>query len=341
MRQGQKRWLPALAGLLLGALLVGCAQRPQEEASAAQAAAEPTTWQEETQPPKTEQPDVICAPAGIAFAPDGTLLFTDLYNKAVWAIPAGGSAAVYAGGETVAGPYGQPLGGYNDAALTNSYFQSPWAIAPFLDGWAVSDPENNAVRLVAQGITQTINGHTSEPLTVSDMGVVFAHPTGLAADAEGNLYISDTHNGAVRRVTPEGEVTTVADGLQDPMGLCWQDGALYIAVTGENRIVCVRDGVQSPVAGSGAEGCADGAADAATFALPQGVVVDADGTVYVSDTGNSAVRRIRDGKVDTLLARDRAGLDLAPVSPSGMAIWGDTLYVCDDFSGRILTISLQ
>lgn len=281
--------------------------------------------------------DNLCAPSGITAGEDGALLITDVYNKVIWQVK-GGSSSVCAGGETVADPYGQPVGGYNDAGLPQSYFKYPWAIAPFLDGYAVSDAENNAIRLISGDSTQTVNGTTSERLITTQLGVVFAYPTGLAADGEGNLYVSDTHNNAVRKISPKGVVVTVAEGLSDPMGLCWHDGALYVAETGANRIIRVVKGRVELVAGSGQSGMTDGPADKAAFSMPQGIAVGSDGTVYVADTGNSAVRRVRGGVVATLAARDLTSMDICPVSPVGLLLRQGRLYVCDTFSRRVFVL---
>ena len=174
------------------------------------------------------------------------------------------------------------------------------------------------------------------------MGVAFSHPTGLACDGEGNLYVSDTFEGAVRVITPDGSVSTLIDGLTDPMGLCWKDGTLYIAEAGANRIVKVTDGKLTVVAGSGEDGFVDGPAAQAAFSSPQGVVVGDDGAVYVSDTVNGAVRRIKNGVVTTLAHRDESDLNtFIPTSPVGLAVRGDQLYVCDSFARRVFVISLE
>ena len=234
------------------------------------------------------------------------------------------------------------MGGYNDASLADSYFKHPWAVVPFLDGYAVSDADNNVVRLLLEKTTQTVNGITEEDLTVTDLGVTFHHPTGLAADEAGNLYVSDTYEGAVRKITPEGSVTTFAAGLTDPIGLCWKDGTLYIAETGANRIVKVTGGRTMVVAGSGEDDFADGPAAQAAFSAPQCIAVGEDGTIYVSDTANSAVRKIHDGVVTTLARRDESDLDaFIPTSPVGLIVCGDQLYVCDSFARKVFVISRE
>jgi len=283
--------------------------------------------------------DVMCAPSGIAVDQNGVLLVTDLYNKQVWKV-LNRAGTAYAGGATVPDLYGQPLGGYNDGNLTGSYFKEPWAVAPFLDGWAVSDTANNAVRLVTGGGIQTLNAASREKLTVTNLGVAFNRPTGLAADEDGNLYVADTGSGTVRRVSTQGGASTVAKGLSDPTGLCWKDGALYIAETGRNRILQLKDGKITVLAGSGSDGSAGGRAAQASFSAPQGVAVGEDGSVYVADTGNGAVRMIKSGTVSTLAVRDPAQLSGDMISPVGLLLQGGSLYVCDPFVRKIFVLAV-
>ncbi len=284
--------------------------------------------------------DMMCEPSGITLTEDGDLLVTDTYGKMVWQVK-NKKSSLYAGGETVADPYGRPLGGYNDAPPKDSYFKYPWAITPFLDGYAVSDTENDVVRLIREDSVETVNADTQEDLVMTDMGVAFSHPTGLATDEEGNLYIADTLENAVRKVTPEGVLTTFASGLSEPMGLCWKDGALYVVETGANRIVKVQDGAVSLVAGSGAEGSQDGNADEASFSMPQGVAVGDDGMAYVTDTGNSAIRMVKNGAVSTLVIRKPEDLEMfSPISPVGILLVENELYVCDNFARKVFVVSL-
>lgn len=284
--------------------------------------------------------DAMCQPSGILPLEDGSFLITDTYNKVVWQL-ADGTASLYAGAETLEGLYGEPVGGYNDAAPEESYFKRPWAIVPFLDGYAVSDTDNNVVRLLLPDGTQTLSGQTTEGLNVTDIGVAFDHPTGLAVDDEGNLYVSDTLQNAVRKIDPDGNVSTVTAALNAPTGLCWKDGTLYIAETGSNRIIKITDGKVMVLAGSRRNGTDDGPAARASFSSPQGVAVDDNGTVYVADTANSAIRRIQNGVVDTLLIRDITDPQTyAPISPVGLAIANGRLYVCDSFARGVFTMDL-
>ncbi|MDE7261396.1 MAG: S-layer homology domain-containing protein [Oscillospiraceae bacterium] len=277
------------------------------------------------------------APTGIAVMPDGSLLITDTFSRTVCQLK-DGTLTLYAGMATEAtDANGRPFGGYYDAAAGKSTFKLPWAAAPFLDGWAVSDAENNVVRLIQNGRVMTINPQVSGGESAS-----FAYPTGLASAPDGSLYVSDTHNGRICRINPDGTMQAVASGLQDPMGLCWDGGALYIAETGANRIVQLKDGKVATLAGNGEEGYADGSAAAARFSGPKAVTMGLDGALYVSDTGNSAIRVIKDGRVATVMMRDPADEEsVYPVSPMGLARQGRFLYVCDAFAGMLLTLLIR
>ena len=143
----------------------------------------------------------------------------------------------------------------------------------------------------------------------------------------------------------KGKVTTILTGLSDPTGLCWADGSLYVAETGRSRILRVTNGRMEVLAGEstslgGGEyegGYTDGPAAKARFDHPQGVAVGEDGTVYIADTGNHAVRRLANGRVTTMASAKQT--PEAPVQPRGMLVQGNTLVVTDLFAQNLLTLS--
>ena len=280
--------------------------------------------------------DVMCGPNGIVPDGNGGFLVTDVYGKKIWKTQ-GNDAVVYAGAATQKDSSGQPLGGYQDGTMEEALFQDPWAIAPFLGGYAVSDTENHAVRLIRDGNVETINGH-SDSLEMGDMGVTFDAPTGLATDDKGNLYVADTERGIIYVISEQGKVEVYQDGLVRPMGICWQDGKLYVAETGEHRILQISGTAKTVIAGTGEEGDDDGAAATATFSSPQGVSVTKDGVIYVCDTVNASVRKIKDGNVETILKLDDEKLVTYPLSPVGTCYQDGKLYVCDPFARRVYVI---
>ena len=287
--------------------------------------------------------------SGIAVAEDGALLVSDTYNKVVWRV-AGETVTQYAGAISVAGLSGEPTAVYHDAVADKAYFKEPWDVQRFLTGYAVTDAAANVVRYIMDGRVYTLAGSGKEGnADGADKTASFRRPTGLTSDADGNLYVSDTGNGMIRRIAKDGRVTTLARGLSAPMGLCWYGDALYVAETGRSRIVKVAasNGQATAFAGvsDAAEeageyygGFVDGALNSARFDHPQGIAVGADGTFYVADTGNSAVRAIRGDRVDTI--KRASGTELMPNSPRGVAVKGNTLCVSDGFAGSILTISI-
>lgn len=280
--------------------------------------------------------DVLCAPMGITMQGD-SFLVTDSYGKKIWKVT-GGHAIVYAGTDTVEDLYGQPMGGYNDAEPSESLFKEPWAIVPFLNGYAVSDTKNHAVRLVTDTMVQTVNGRSAN-LEEGDLGVTFDMPTGLAVDDTGSLYVADTARGTIYKITKDGRVDVYQEGLNSPMGICWYNGALYVAETGEHRIIFLQGGKITVVAGTGDEGDDDGPAAKATFSSPTGVAVGKDGTVYVGDTVNGSVRRIKNGMVETIMTPQDHILATNPVSPTGLYCVNDALYVCDPFARMVYIIA--
>ena len=286
-------------------------------------------------PAAASNPYGSAAPSGIASVGDGTYLATDTFNKVIWKISADGTTSLYAGRINISDVGGEPIGAVADGALLNALFENPWGIAPFLEGFLISEPDANVIRYIDAKSVRTAAGSGKEGRS-DGIGTAasFSFPTGLAAGDNGEVYIADTENGAIRRLDPDGMVTTVYTGLSDPTGLCWHNATLFVAETGAHCISKIKDGKRTVVAGvEKDDGYVEGYVKSARLRDPQGVAVADDGTIYIADTGNHAVRCLRGEQISTLASGDHI------VMPRGLLVEGDTLLVTDPFSRSVLTLS--
>ena len=287
--------------------------------------------------------------SGIVATENGSLLVSDVFNKVVWRVHADGSVEQAVGQISIPGLDGEPIGKYDDGTLDTALFMEPWAMAPFLkDGYAISDSAAHVVRWFNDEGVYTAVG-SGKPGNQNGTGTKaqFNRPTGLATGDDGQVYIADTGNGSIRVMNEKGQVSTLVTGLVEPTGLCWHDGALYVAETGRNCILRIEDGKREVIAGGGEEEAdghypgayADGPVSSARFDHPQGVAVGEDGTIYVADTGNHAVRKIAEGYVTTLAVSRET--PQAPIQPRGILVRGNTLLVTDLLAQTLLTIDLN
>lgn len=146
----------------------------------------------------------------------------------------------------------------------------------------------------------------------------FSNPQGIAVDGQGNMYVADAFNNAIRKISSTGVVTTLAGnatpGYVNATGTAAQfyspqaiavdvSGNVYVADVGNNVIRKITAaGVVTTLAGSGTPGYADATGTAAKFNNPTGVAVDASGNVYVADRDNHVIRKITSAGVVTTYA---------------------------------------
>jgi uncharacterized protein (TIGR03437 family) len=247
---------------------------------------------------------------GLALDPLGNLYIVDTDNHRIRKVDPRGTIT------TVAGTGSIPYSAVGDGgAATSADIAYPTAvaadaagnvyIAEGLGSWYSSIRKVNA-----QGVITRIAG--GRPGYAGDGGpatqALLNYPWALATDTTGNLYLADRYNSRVRKITPQGVITTVAGGgtavgdggpatsaaLNEPLGaLADALGNLYIADTGNNRIRKVSaSGVISTVAGNGSTSyTADGDLATATgLNAPQGMAVDSAGNLYIADTGTDRIR---------------------------------------------------
>lgn len=188
----------------------------------------------------------------------------------------------------------------------------------------------------------------------------FKNPNGICADAQENLFVADKSNNRIRKITPSGEVSTIAgstEGYQDgvgtnakfnfPQGICIDAlGNLYVTELFNFKIRKITpDGTVSTIAGS-TQGFADATGTAAQFSWLGDICVDSFGNLFVADAGNNKIRKITPAGVVTTFAGTTDGYLDGTVStakfsyPNGICL--DTLgnfYIVDTFNRRIRKIS--
>lgn len=230
--------------------------------------------------------------------------------------------------------------------------RSPAALAVDPESGAiyVADADHHQIRAIAADGTVAVLAGNGSPGHQDGAGVaaMFRGPRGIAFDAAQRvLYVADTGNHVIRRVTADGTVTTIAGlgrpahvdgtglaaGFHQPTGLALHGGALYVADTQNHSIRRIgADLGVTTIAGGGRPGSAGGPALDALFASPEAIAVDEAGTIWVADTQNHAIRRITGGVVTTV-AGDKPGFADGTGSaarlhqPSGIAVmpWGDVI----------------
>jgi serine/threonine protein kinase, bacterial len=208
-------------------------------------------------------------------------------------------------------------------------FNSPLGVAVDISGNVyVADYENDLIRKITPGgLVSTLAGKTGVTGLVdgADTAARFNLPQGLAVDASGNIYVVDNGNNAIRKITPDGVVSTLAGSgatgsangtgksasFNSPFGIAIDAaGNVYVADSGNNLIRKITpDGVVSTFAGSGVKGAGNGTGAAASFNTPAGLAVDAAGNIYVSDENNNLIRKISTaGAVTTIAVKSTKSL---------------------------------
>lgn len=245
--------------------------------------------------------------------------------------------------------------------------QPLWQICSIANGGgtATANVSNVAVTCaVARAAVSTLAGSTT-PDAVDGTGSAasFFHPKGVAVDANGNVYVADTENNEIRKITPAGVVTTLAgqinagsnDGTGRGASFNWPTGVavdangnVYVADYGNNKIRKITPGgVVTTLAGSNASGSADGIGPAASFRYPSDIAVDASSNVYVADTGNNEIRKITPAGIVTTPAgttakgsADGVGNAASFYGPYGVAVDANgNVYVADRSNHEIRKVT--
>lgn len=238
----------------------------------------------------------------------GNVFLSDTGNATVRKITPAGLVSTVAGRKGVAG--------YLDGPAGTALFAYPAGIA--VDGagnLVVADASNAVVRRIsAGGAVSTLAGLANTPGSADGLGSAARFSTGLrglAMDGSGVIYLADGGSHTIRRLLPDGTVSTLAgtagvqgsaDGtgaaarFKSPAGLCLDGNGGLLVVDGGNstirRIVLATGDVSTLAGMAGVSGSANGTGSAARFSFPYGITRAEDGWVYVADAGNQRIRRI-------------------------------------------------
>ncbi|MBI2517678.1 MAG: putative Ig domain-containing protein [Opitutae bacterium] len=251
----------------------------------------------------------------------GNLYLADTGNHVIRKVAPDWAVSVFAG---AAGQKGS-----TDATGADARFDSPAGLAIDSNGVLyVSDSGNHTIRKISgQGAVTTFAGSAGNSGAADGAGATarFNQPAGLSIDVGGNLYVADTNNHVIRKITSSGTVSTLAgfpgaSGLSDGVGVTARFSSpeavlamagsgssgtvLYVADTGNHTLRKVdAQGSVSTVAGAaGAAGSDDGLGTMARFNQPAGVSADSSGVLYVSDSGNHTLRKVAASGVVTTIA---------------------------------------
>jgi len=294
----------------------------------------------------------LSSPNGVAVDGTGNLYIADGDNKRVRKVSAGGVIGTVAGSGT---------GGVTSDGVpaTSAQLGTPYGVAIDAAGNLYIADTLVVRRVSADGIISTVV--PSQPTGRFNSGCQFSgdggpatsasvcRPMGVAVDAAGNLYVADSQNQRIRKVTTDGVINTVAgngaigfsgDGgpaistsLGNPFGVAVDSGAnIYIADTTNNRVRKVTGGVISTSAGNGTAGFAGdgGPAVSGQLYFPAGVAVDGAGNLYIADTRNNRVRKVTaDSVISTLSGNGTAGFS-GDGGPANLAeLYGPSDVVVD------------
>jgi uncharacterized protein (TIGR03437 family) len=252
----------------------------------------------------------LSSPMGVAVDPSGNVLVADTYNHRIRMVTSDGKIRTIVG--TGKGGYSEDGGAPLMATL-----RGPRGVCLDRMGtvYVVDTSNHRVLRIPVGGTVQTVAGNGS-PGNAGDGGPAnmaqLNQPAACQVDSYGNLYVVDTLNHRVRKVSAGGTISTVAGTgapgyagdealataaqLSGPLGVAADDtGNVYIGDSGNHRIRMVTsDGVIHTIAGTGTPGLAgDGAAAAsAQLNVPAGLVLDGSGALYFADSGNQRIRRL-------------------------------------------------
>lgn len=292
------------------------------------------------------------SPGGVTADTNGNVYVADTYNHAIRKITSAGKVTTFAG---VLG-----FSGTNDATGTYAQFNYPFSVATDTNGNVyVADTYNYTIRkITSAGVVTTLAGSAGDRGSADGTGSVarFYLPYGVAADVNGTVYVADTYNHTIRKITLAGVVTTLvgsagnhgsADGTGSdarfyfPYGVAVDiNGNVYVGDTYNYTIRKITSaGVVTTLAGwPGYDGSTDAIGSAARFYHPTGVAADLSGNVYVGDTYNHTIRKVTSASVVSTIAGS-AGYTGSVDGQALKARFNHPFGVAADASGSVLYVA--
>jgi sugar lactone lactonase YvrE len=281
-------------------------------------------------------------PVNLAWGPDGKIYVADFDNGAI--------------------RRADPQGNVDTVYRDPSHFQRPFGLAFTADGalYVGTDNDDTGAHNLMTGTVWKVDV-AAKTATVVVRGIGRAR--GLAALPDGKLVVTDFLHHTIRTLDPKTGTLTLVAGAEDVPG--YMDGAggvarfdapygVAVTTSGANPVLIVADyanqrlrqvaldGTTTTIAGDGTAAFKDGAALSAELDHPQGVAIDASGTVYVTDTDTWRVRRLAGGTVDTIAGNgiggyadndDRLAAQLYGLEGLCLSSDGKSLYVADGSRG--------
>ena len=281
-------------------------------------------------------------PWGVVTDASGNVYVADEMNSRIRKITPAGVVTTFAGGTA----------GYLDANGTTARFNRPKGLAIDNTGNIfVVDQSNHKIRKITPtGDVTTFAGSTQGFVNGNGTTARFNFPEGIVIDTNGNLFVVDASNYAIRKITPSGDVTVFAgagtSGFNDGTGA----GAKFniikgIAINTSTNDMYVTDGhrirkitsaaVVTSFAGATTAGFTNGTLAAARFNWPEGIAVATNGVVYVVDTINCVLREITTaGVVSTFVGNINGIAGSANGTGTAASFYGPT-GICFDAAGNI------